>query len=116
MEEIIFRLKKRILKSLQYQWKIEEMSKITNLSTRHFQKTFKTIIAMSPMSWLQEKRLEKARELLETDSEQINQIGFKVGMSDHSHFTRNFKKKYGVTPTEYRKQYWKKLKAEREIE
>lgn len=116
MENRIFHLQEEMLKNLQHKWTIEEMSKITNLSIRHFQKTFKTITAISPIMWLREKRLEKALELLEATSEQINQIGLKVGMLDDSHFTRNFKKKYGITPTEYRKQSLEKLKAEREIE
>lgn len=60
------------------------------------------------MAYLNELRLEKARELLEDERcfLQIKEIGHQVGLVNDSHFTRDFKKKYGLTPTEYRKQHW----------
>ncbi len=111
---IIF-LKDKFLKNLQRQWTIEGMAKEVNLSPPQLQKIFKSQTGMPPIAYLREKRLEKARELLEKDNwEQINQIGKQVGMPNDSHFTRDFKKKYEVTPTEYRKKYWEKLEAEKQ--
>ncbi|MFN0141365.1 MAG: helix-turn-helix domain-containing protein [Pyrinomonadaceae bacterium] len=52
-----------------------------------------------------EQRLERAKDLIETTFLQIQQICLEVGIPNESHFTRDFKKKYDRTPTEYRKQF-----------
>ncbi len=113
MDGRIFHLRKRMLEKLQYDWTIEELSQIVELSIPHFQKLFKTETGIAPIVYLRELRLEKACELLENTFHQIKQIGFEVGMPNDSHFTRDFKKKYGLTPTEYRKQYWERIQAEK---
>ncbi len=108
-------LRDKFLENLQHQWTIEAMADAVKLSPSHLQKLFKTETGMPPIAYLREKRLEKACALLEAeDWEQINQIGKQVGMPNDSHFTRDFKKKYGVTPTEYRKIHWDKIEAERQ--
>ncbi|GGE36786.1 hypothetical protein GCM10011391_14570 [Pullulanibacillus camelliae] len=53
---------------------------------------------------LQKKRLSKARELLETTQTPIAMIVEQVGYDNMSYFYRIFKKKYGVTPNQYRQQ------------
>lgn len=78
------------------------------MSAPHFHKRFKELTGSTPVAYLNDLRLEKARELLEDDQcfLQIKEIGNKVGLANDSHFTRDFKKKYGLTPSEYRKQNW----------
>jgi AraC-like DNA-binding protein len=50
---------------------------------------------------------------LENSFKHIKEIRFEVGIRDQSHFTRDFKLKYGITPSEYRKRHWAKLEAEK---
>ncbi|NCD15142.1 MAG: AraC family transcriptional regulator, partial [Bacteroidia bacterium] len=45
--------------------------------------------------------------LLEQAAYSIKEVSYMVGMNDPKYFTRCFKKKYRMTPTEYRKQYEK---------
>lgn len=113
MDGRIFHLRKRILNDLKRQWTVEEMADYVELSAAHLQKLFNTSIGTSPIAYLRELRLEKARELLETTFYRINQICYETGILDNSHFTRDFKKKYGVTPTEYRRRCWEKIQAEK---
>ena len=61
--------------------------------------------------YLAGRQLEKARELLETTLLRVQQIAFQVGINDQSYFDREFKKKYGVTPNQYREQYREKFEA-----
>ena len=112
MERRIFHIKEELFNNLQHQWKIEEMAEIVGLSAPHFQKLFKINIGMSPIEYLRDLRLERARELLETTFLQIQEIKTKVGIQNDSHFTRDFKKKYGVTPTEYRKFHSEEIQPE----
>ena len=113
MDGRIFHLRNRILKDLKHQWKVEEMAGFIELSNPHLQKLFKTQMGMPPIAYVRELRLEKARELLESTFRRVNQIGYEIGMPNDSHFTRDFKRRYGVTPTEYRKHYWEKLQVEK---
>jgi two-component system, response regulator YesN len=93
--------------SLNFQkcWKLKELGKIVNLSTSQFEKLFKQEKQMSPIQFVKYLRFEKAKELLETTFLTVKEIGFEVGINCQSHFVRDFKQKYGSTPTEYRKNF-----------
>lgn len=108
----IFKLKKILFEKPDHNWTIEEMAKIVDLSPSHLQKLFKINMGVSPMACLLELRLEKARELLENPSLQIKQISRMVGIPNDSHFTRDFKKNCGLTPTEFRRFHQEKVQAE----
>ncbi len=107
MDRRIYRIIKELPETLHLHWTIKTMAEEVELSIPHFQRLFKEQVGVAPMTYLKDSRLEKARELLEdeTDFLHIQQIRDKVGMTNDSHFTRDFKKKFGLTPTEYRKQY-----------
>ena len=113
MDGRIFHLKELLLKNLQHKWTVEEMSQIVELSVPHFQKLFRAEMGIAPLTYLRDLRLVKARELLEKKFYRVKQIRVEVGIRNDSHFTRDFKKKYGLTPTEYRKHFWKKIQTER---
>ncbi len=112
MDARIFHLQKQILENPDCDWTIGQMAETVGLSVPHFQKLFKTNIGKPPIAYLQDLRLEKARELLEATFLQVQEVRNKVGILYDSHFTRDFKKKFGVTPTEYRKLFWEKKQAE----
>jgi transcriptional regulator GlxA family with amidase domain len=113
MDRRIFHLKEQLPNNLQHQWTVKEMAKICKLSVPHFQKLFKSHTGMPPIAYLSDLRLEKALDLLETTFLNIQEIRIKVGMFDDSHFTQDFKKRFGVTPTTYREQYKKKFELKR---
>lgn len=112
MDGRIFQLRKQILGNLQFDWTIEELAKLADLSKSHLLRLFKAEMKISPIAYVRELRLEKARELLENTFTHVNLIGYEVGINSESHFTRDFKKKYNATPTQYRKQHWEKIQAE----
>lgn len=114
MDGRMFHLQETLLADLPRYWTIEQMAQEVGLSAPHFQKLFKSNVGLPPMTFLQNKRLETARELLENTFLQIQEIRLKVGIPHDSHFTRDFKKKYGVTPTEYRKLHWEKVQSEKQ--
>lgn len=113
MDGRIFQLQKQLSENLEHHWTVQKMAEVVKLSSPHFQKLFKDEVGISPIAWIREKRLEKARELIQTKFWQMKQIGIAVGMPNDSHLSRDFKKKYGVTPTEYRKQYWDNIQTEK---
>lgn len=112
MEKRILFLRKQMLSNLRHSPTIEEMARSVNLSESRLQELFKSEIGLSPVQYLKHLRLETTRDLLENSFKQVKQIGFTVGMSDQSHFVKDFKEKYGATPTEYRKRHSAKIEAE----
>ncbi|MBQ0113730.1 MAG: helix-turn-helix transcriptional regulator [Bacteroidales bacterium] len=71
-----------------------------SLST--FKRDFQKVYNESPAKWIRERRLEKAKELLQTTSLTIMDICYSLGFENTTHFSRIFKEYFGVTPTEMR--------------
>ena len=111
MSRRISQLEKQILANLQIDWTLEKLAEITNVANSQLTKIFHTELEISPVRFVKNVRLEKARELLETTFLLVKEIMFAVGIKDQSHFVRDFKKKYGATPTEYRNRHHEKLEA-----
>jgi AraC family transcriptional regulator, exoenzyme S synthesis regulatory protein ExsA len=78
---------------------LEQYATLCNrsLSTfkRDFQKVFKTV----PGKWLLEQRLNHAWRLLNDHHKTISEVTFESGFENVSHFSRSFKKRFGVTPS-----------------
>jgi len=61
----------------------------------------KAITDLSPKEFIQNKRLNLAKELLEQKEKTISSIAYESGYSDPKYFSTAFKKKYGCSPSEY---------------
>ena len=59
---------------------------------------------VSPLAYVRRCRLTKARELLDRGEQSITQIAFNVGFSDSNYFGRLFRKEYGLSPRDYRRE------------
>ncbi len=87
-----------------YDLKISEFAEIANRSTSTFRRDFEKHYQTSPGKWLTSKRLERSTILLKTSNKSIGEITFDCGFKNVSHFSRVFKKKYNLSPSDYRKQ------------
>jgi AraC-like DNA-binding protein len=81
---------------------LEILAKEVYLSESHLSLLFRTHLRTSPMDYVREARLQKARELLLTTNLQIKEISEMVGFEGQSQLSRAFKKNVGVSPNEYR--------------
>jgi YesN/AraC family two-component response regulator len=81
---------------------LSDMAGVVNLSTSRLRYLFKREIGVAPGHYLKAFRLERARELLETTFLSVKEIIRSIGVKDQSHFIREFKKFYGLTPAQYR--------------
>ena len=79
------------------------LAESVNLSPSRLHQLFKNATGTSPARHLKSLRLAEAKRLLETTFLSVKEIRISVGMDDESHFTRDFRRAYGCTPTEYRK-------------
>ncbi|WP_240344216.1 bifunctional transcriptional activator/DNA repair enzyme AdaA [Paenibacillus sp. SYP-B3998] len=71
-------------------------------SIYHLQRTFKRLKGVTPLTYLQQVRIDAAKRLLIETNLQMNIIGVKVGIHNAAYFTTLFQKKSGFTPTEFR--------------
>ncbi len=82
-------------------WTIEDFASEMCLShTSLFQK-MKSVVGLSPVEFIREVRLKKACSLIREGSHNIATISYMVGFSDPKYFTRVFKKRFGVPPSQY---------------
>lgn len=74
------------------------------LSPRHFVRVFQKEIGMTPAAWVEQVRVDVARQMLEA-GERPKQVAAASGLGDISTFRRVFQRRMGVTPSEYRRRY-----------
>lgn len=77
----------------------------TCLSKDHFIRLFKSEMNMTPLQYINQKKIEKAQLLLITEALSVKEISFRLAFDDYSYFNRLFKKLTGMTPQEYRHIY-----------
>jgi transcriptional regulator GlxA family with amidase domain len=85
---------------------LSEIAQSVNLSSWRLCHLFKAETGTSPTHYLKWLRMQRAKELLETTFLNVREIRNNVGIRDTSHFVRNFKGLYGLSPTQYRTLYW----------
>lgn len=85
-----------------YDLTIGEFAEIANRSTATFRREFKQHYKTTPGKWLRKKRLEKSKLLLATSTKSISEIIFACGFKNLSHFSRIFREKYNLSPTQFR--------------
>ena len=81
---------------------IPEISSEFALSESSLLRKVKNLIGLTPVQYIQELRLDLARELLETEKyDSIKEIAIKAGYNDTRTFSRNYKKRFGKLPSDY---------------
>lgn len=75
------------------------------MSRTNLYEKIKALTDLSPTEFIRLSRLKAAAKLLKTDNVPISEISLITGFKNHSYFTRSFKAVYGVSPSEYAKQF-----------
>jgi len=84
---------------------VAAMARISGLPERSFKRRFTQATGMSPLEYVHAVRLEEAKHLLETGELPVDAIANEVGYGDASFFSRLFRRKVGLTPTQYRRRF-----------
>lgn len=82
---------------------VEKMAGMANLSKQRFTSLFKQNTGKAPMEYIRELRLTTSARRLLVSNDNINDIAYGVGYEDTNYFIREFKKRFGFTPAQYRK-------------
>ena len=105
MEPRVTSTVKFIQENISRELSLKEMADEVNLSPAYLSMLFKTETGMTPLRYRKKLRLLEARRLLETTFLTVHEIMLRVGIKDDSHFVRDFKKLYGLTPGQHRANY-----------
>jgi AraC family transcriptional regulator len=83
----------------------EEMARAAGLSVSHFSKLFALCIGASPHQYLVRCRLRHAKKLLLKPEESLSlvDVASEAGFADQAHFSRHFRRAYGVSPLAFRR-------------
>jgi len=82
---------------------VKQLARLVHLSPSRLNHIFRTETDVSLAQYVKSVRLHRAKDLLETTFLNVKETMVTVGVNDASHFVRDFKKAFGVTPSEYRK-------------
>lgn len=82
---------------------VAQMAECAKVDQATFSRKFKQAFGLSPKHWLDERRFEKAKFLLEFSNKNINEICAECGFGSPSWFIERFKTRYHCTPKHYQK-------------
>ena len=94
---------------------LEEVAEYINLSPYYLSKLFKKEMEMNFITYVTNRKIERAKELLENSNLPILNISLDLSFNEPNYFSKVFKKATGMTPSQYRdkKQREKRKKAEK---
>ena len=79
----------------------DKLAAIAGMSTVYFRKLFTSVMGASPITYIHNLRIEKAKEMLKSDYGTLSDIALSLGYSSLYDLSRDFKKHTGVAPSKY---------------
>ena len=83
--------------------RVEELAALAGQSVGHFSTTFRQTFGMPPHANIQERRVERAKRMLELGSASLCDIAIECGLADQAHLSRVFRKYTGSPPGAWRR-------------
>jgi len=84
---------------------VDAMEKRSGLAPRTFKRHFKRATGLTPVAYLQQLRVDRAKALLEKGDVPVEEVGWRVGYEDAAYFRRLFKRVTRLRPGEYRRKF-----------
>jgi transcriptional regulator GlxA family with amidase domain len=92
-----------ILRNLRNDLSVESLAKKMNLGARHFSRRFNAAFGTPPATYVEQLRLDEARRRLPARNQTVTGVAFSVGYASADAFCRAFERRFGVSPSVYRK-------------
>jgi len=98
-------LQRWVMNSLDSTHNVQTMAAHMGVSVRHLTRLFNQELSLTPAQWLEQQRIARARELLESTALAIKQVADDCGFSSVDILRRAFVRQLNVTPSQYRRFY-----------
>jgi len=82
---------------------VEKFADEMHLSRTQLFRKVKALLGVSPSDFVNNIRLQKASDLILAKADTLSQICYTVGFNEPSYFAKRFRKKFGLSPSEYAK-------------
>jgi len=92
-------LEKFMVSNYRFNVPTERFAQLTGRSLASFKRDFQKVFGMPPRQWLQDRRLNEARRLIELKKLRPSAIYLDLGFESLSHFSDSYKKKFGSSPS-----------------
>lgn len=101
--DMVGKAKKRIREALESNLTIQQIAEEMGTSYSNFRKLFKEYTGCSPAAYLQDLKLQRAKELLSTTNMSIKEIAYRLHFDSPDYFSAKFKIKTGYKPSDMRR-------------
>jgi transcriptional regulator GlxA family with amidase domain len=101
-DDLVLRAQTLLLTNLRRVPDLETLACRLHVRSRTLARRFKRATGETPLAFLQNARIERAKRLLETTTVSFDQIAYRVGDEDVSSFRRLFMRASGISPSSYR--------------
>ncbi|WP_430908092.1 helix-turn-helix domain-containing protein [Maribacter sp. 2-571] len=99
--QMVRQVAKKIVKDVSQEYSLDALSVASGLSQAKLQEGFKALYARTVTEYIRHVRLEQARDYMNTTDMNISEIVYSIGFSSRSYFSKIFKRKFGISPSEY---------------
>jgi len=93
---------KKIEKNIAKDFSLEDISAETGLTQAKLQEGFKLLYNKTVTEYIRHARLELARDYIATTEMNISEVVYSIGFTSRSYFSKIFKEKYGISPSEFK--------------
>jgi AraC-like DNA-binding protein/mannose-6-phosphate isomerase-like protein (cupin superfamily) len=84
---------------------LDELARVGGMSKRSLIRAFHEATGMTPIEYALQLRISRAASLLRNEPVTVTEAAFRVGFNDSNYFTRQFRKRLGVSPRQYQRQH-----------
>jgi AraC family transcriptional regulator len=81
-----------------------DLAGVARLSTSYFFRAFRRTFGESPLAYVMRRRMLRAQHLMLASRVPLSQVAAECGMCDQAHFSRTFRRIYGINPMTWRRQ------------
>ncbi|WP_422082041.1 helix-turn-helix domain-containing protein [Ulvibacterium sp.] len=99
--KIVRKLANQIANNVSKDYSLEKLSRESGLSQAKLQEGFKLLYTRTVTEYIRHARLEEARDYIRNTDMSISEVVYTIGFSSRSYFSKIFKRKYGISPSEF---------------
>jgi transcriptional regulator GlxA family with amidase domain len=93
------------LQHLDEELTVQRLARHANMSARTFNRRFREETGQSPGAWVRSRRVDRARELLESHDLPVDEVARRAGLGSGGNLRHHLRRGVGMSPSSYRKVY-----------